>query len=351
MIIIIDPGHGGEDPGAVYQNFIEKDLNLKVGLAIRKYLSTYNVQIIMTRDKDITMSPTARANMIKASKANLSICVHHNAARGDGCEVFYWYSDNNAKVFATLLINEFIKTGQNSRGIKQSKKATGYHNFAMCREPASVGIPAVLAEYAFVDNDIDNKIIDTDEELDRQGLAYANAAIQFLNLRPSQIPIPIPQLPATEKYEVIVYEIYGYKTALDAKNRTNPMGKLRKGNYSIFKSQYPSLGMINITGTPGVPGAWINPEDNRITPIPTPTPIPVPVPNPVTSYLKGKSLSLNGVPLYSSATSLKTVKKLTGTYFVYDGIRINGRIRITNRKSFVGKKPVGMFTTGWIAAR
>jgi len=150
--IFIDAGHGGSDPGAVYGSFVEKDLNLKVAKFIYAHLMKYECTLEMSRMTDVYIAPQTRMDRAAASKADLSLSVHHNAAGGDGCEIYYWHSDAKAKEFATILNAEFIKTGQNSRGIKPSKKAAGYHNFGMCRVPAASGVPAVLAEYAFIDN-------------------------------------------------------------------------------------------------------------------------------------------------------------------------------------------------------
>ena len=62
----------------------------------------------------------------------------------------------------------------------------------------------------------------------------------------------------------------------------------------------------------------------------------------------GKALSLSKVPLYISSDASKQSTTVTGTYYLYDGIEINGRYRITNSQSRVGAKPVGGNVTGWI---
>lgn len=65
------------------------------------------------------------------------------------------------------------------------------------------------------------------------------------------------------------------------------------------------------------------------------------------SYTKGTKITLKNTNLYVSATAKSGTKK-SGTYYLYDGAVVNGRMRITNKKSNCGKSPVGQYVTGWI---
>ena len=66
------------------------------------------------------------------------------------------------------------------------------------------------------------------------------------------------------------------------------------------------------------------------------------------TYKKGDKVVLTREKLYSSSTSTSTKKTVSGTYYIYDGEKINGRYRITNKASRCGKKPVGLFVTGYV---
>jgi len=78
--IYIDPGHGGNDPGAVANGLREKDLTLKIGLKLRDYLSGYeNVQIRMSRTTDKTVSLSERTNDANKWGADLFVSIHINA--------------------------------------------------------------------------------------------------------------------------------------------------------------------------------------------------------------------------------------------------------------------------------
>lgn len=83
------------------------------------------------------------------------------------------------------------------------------------------------------------------------------------------------------------------------------------------------------------------------------TPVVAPEPTVEESKLNagpvaGDELQLKSVPLYSSANANRYSSKKSGTYYVYDGTVTNGRIRVTNKKENVGKKPVGTYVSGWV---
>lgn len=68
------------------------------------------------------------------------------------------------------------------------------------------------------------------------------------------------------------------------------------------------------------------------------------------SLATGKTVSLNNAPFYISSDSKSVAFRRTGTYYIYDGIQINGRYRITNTESRCGKLPIGQNVTGWVPA-
>ncbi|MCW0482219.1 N-acetylmuramoyl-L-alanine amidase family protein [Gaoshiqia sediminis] len=78
--VVIDPGHGGQDPGAVYRNIREKDIVLKLGLKLADYIreNMPDVQIVFTRDKDVFIPLHQRAAIANNSHADLFISLHAN---------------------------------------------------------------------------------------------------------------------------------------------------------------------------------------------------------------------------------------------------------------------------------
>lgn len=75
---------------------------------------------------------------------------------------------------------------------------------------------------------------------------------------------------------------------------------------------------------------------------------PVKPTRPNVSFRAGQKVTLKNASLYSSATSEKVVKRLSGEYFVYDGICINGRYRVTNSVVNVKRRPIGKYVTGFV---
>ncbi len=79
--VVIDPGHGGKDPGAVYGNVREKDIVLDIALKLGQYIkNTFpDVQVVYTRDKDVFVPLFKRAEIANRNKADLFISIHVNA--------------------------------------------------------------------------------------------------------------------------------------------------------------------------------------------------------------------------------------------------------------------------------
>lgn len=184
--IYLNAEHGGTDSGATANGIREDEANLKVAKYAREYLSGYDCTTVMSRETDKALSINERVAQVRAQKPNLVITIAHNAGGGDGCEVFYWHTDSKAKAFAQELIKQFQAIGQNSRGVKPSQP--GSYNFGMCREPAAMGIPAVLGEFAFLDNKADVVLVDSDADLKREGEAYGKAIVNYLGLKKKAEP-------------------------------------------------------------------------------------------------------------------------------------------------------------------
>ncbi|MDD5504401.1 MAG: N-acetylmuramoyl-L-alanine amidase [Candidatus Omnitrophica bacterium] len=106
--IVLDPGHGGKDPGAVGQNGLrEKDIVLDIAKGIKRYLEAGGLDIRLTRDKDIFISLWKRADIANKYEADFFISIHANAARSgqaNGFEVFYLSEavDDNARAVAAV---------------------------------------------------------------------------------------------------------------------------------------------------------------------------------------------------------------------------------------------------------
>lgn len=101
--IVIDPGHGGKDPGAIGRSGLrEKDVVLDISKRLKRILERYRIKVILTRDTDRFISLWQRANIANTNKADFFISIHANAFRSrwtSGFEVYYLSDalDDNAR--------------------------------------------------------------------------------------------------------------------------------------------------------------------------------------------------------------------------------------------------------------
>ena len=153
-IIVIDPGHGKEDPGTSFGNVYEKDINLAISLYLEKELSVLGAEVILTRDGDYDLSePNARyrkksdfdnrIKLINESKADLYVSIHLNylsATEYYGPQVFY----SNDKELAETIQNVMNNYLNGDRKIKMIPKDTYMYN--------KLKVNGVLIECGFLSN-------------------------------------------------------------------------------------------------------------------------------------------------------------------------------------------------------
>ena len=180
--IYLNPEHGGSDGGASYAGIVEKAVNLRTAKYCREYLEKFDCTVFLSRETNTgDLLITQRIADLKEKKVNVVITIAHNAGGGQGCEIFYWKDDTASKRLAMLIEEKFKEIGQISRGVKVSSEAA--YNFGMVREPSKEGIPAVLSEFAFLDNANDRLLVDSEEDLKKEGEAIGKAVKEFLNLK------------------------------------------------------------------------------------------------------------------------------------------------------------------------
>lgn len=177
--VFLGVGHGGSDPGAVYGNWRESDLNLAIALACRDELVRHGVSVLMSREKDENDSVSAEVRECNAYNPDLAIDIHLNAGKGDGFEVFYESKGGTSKVLASNIENEVLKIGQNSRGLKIRMNSVGKDYYLFVRDTES---PSVIVECAFIDNPKDFEIVDTLAEQKVFGRTIAKGILKTLGI-------------------------------------------------------------------------------------------------------------------------------------------------------------------------
>lgn len=162
MRILLDPGHGGHDPGAVSGGAVEKDITLDVCLSLGYRLRRSGINILFTRDRDAFISPTDRLGMIRAYQPHAFVSIHCNAAlnpQAHGIETFY-RDDYDYPLAAAIHKSLIGMTEMNDRGVKNDIKDIN-------RKLAVLGdltTPACLVEIGFITNATDLNEILTDRD-------------------------------------------------------------------------------------------------------------------------------------------------------------------------------------------
>ena len=152
--VVLDSGHGGEDPGTIANGITEKDYTLKISEYIHNRLDEMGVPNAMTRTSDVTLTPSERPKKVQSFYGNGSDVIvvsnHINAGSGDGAEIIYALRNNDT--FARKIANEFENAGQNVRKYYQrrlpSNPAKDYY-YIMRDTPNN---ETVIVEYGFADS-------------------------------------------------------------------------------------------------------------------------------------------------------------------------------------------------------
>ncbi|WP_042271297.1 cell wall-binding repeat-containing protein [[Clostridium] dakarense] len=186
--VVIDPGHGGADSGApskIDPSILEKNYTLDVSLATADYLRKNNVNVVMTRDKDVTTALKARTDLSNSINPDLFTSIHFNSfddPNANGLEVFYKNKDKNGgptKTLANNIYNSILeKFNLSKRGLKTSTLNDGRDRLHVLRE---TNADAVLVECSFITSPKDQKLVDELHERQLMGTQIGKGIEKTLN--------------------------------------------------------------------------------------------------------------------------------------------------------------------------
>lgn len=164
--VVIDAGHGGRDPGAVYQGRQEKDDVLDLALAVGEILENSGVDVVYTRTEDIYDSPVQKANIANEAGADYLVSIHRNAMPTPG----------SATGIETLVYADTGTRAKMARDINAELEQLGFVNRGVIERPNLAilkrsRMPAVLVEAGFIDNENDNEKFDSQFEQIAQAIA------------------------------------------------------------------------------------------------------------------------------------------------------------------------------------
>ena len=177
--VVIDPGHGGSDPGAVGINGLrETDIVLEVSKSIAEFLTKKGVKTILTRNYERTLDLQPRVTKANNSKADAFVSIHANATRGkrkdvNGLETYY-YSGYKGYSLAKNIQKQILITSPQSpdRGVRRSR-------FYVIRKTS---MPAALVEIGFVTGMYDAALLRQKAYREKMSFAIAKGILNYLKV-------------------------------------------------------------------------------------------------------------------------------------------------------------------------
>nr|WP_302135365.1 N-acetylmuramoyl-L-alanine amidase [uncultured Schaedlerella sp.] len=205
IVVVLDPGHGGNDNGASANGLIEKNINLRIAQACKAELEKHTgVKVYMTRTSDKYLSLEARVEAAKLFGATLFVSIHMNSSEkkeANGAEVYYPNANYNpavsaeGKQAAQSILNELVDLGLSNRGVKflnstddedgEGTYADGSVSdyYSVIRNSKKNGFPGIIVEHAFLTNEDDAKELKDPSFLVELGKADARGILKYCQTR------------------------------------------------------------------------------------------------------------------------------------------------------------------------
>ncbi|MBD7964613.1 N-acetylmuramoyl-L-alanine amidase [Fictibacillus norfolkensis] len=306
-VIIIDPGHGGNDPGAVNKEYFEKKYNLAIAKKIQATLqNNYEVTVVMTRTGDTTVSLEERTNLANSKNAELFVSIHQTIGGGEGFGS-YVHPRAGAEtkriqgVLHASVAAVMSKYGARDRGQEQA-------DFHVLRETKK---SALLLEVLFMDNEKDLALLKREDFQNDVSIAVAKGIAQSLSLPKKQVQITQTQIfnviaGAFEQKENAVARV----SLLAKQNVTAFIDEINSGNKTYYRVQAGAFqnreyaeNFAKKIRSEGVTDAYVVEKTPLVQEPPKPNPEP-PKPAPP------KGLTIQGSSLLSAEEMDQFVKKV-----------------------------------------
>lgn len=147
-IIVLDPGHGGKDPGAIFGELYEKTLNLDIAKRVQALLSKDDrFDVYMTRETDVFVELLDRAKFANDKQANLFVCIHNNSMPAGFSGTMLLYNDSKISENKDIA-DTFQSIVQKASGLK-GIGARSRENLVVLK---NIEMPGVLVEVACMSN-------------------------------------------------------------------------------------------------------------------------------------------------------------------------------------------------------
>jgi N-acetylmuramoyl-L-alanine amidase len=190
-VIVIDAGHGGNDPGKIgIDGTLEKDINLQIAYRLKKYLEASDVDVVLTRKNDSGLyterdsrkkmaDMTKRCDIINGSNPDLTVSIHQNSYHQEeisGGQVFYYKKSDKGKRLAEIIQERFDYV----LGDKNTRLAKPNDNYYLLLHVKS---PIVIVECGFLTNWKEAASLNSEEYQDRVAWTIHMGIMEYLNGR------------------------------------------------------------------------------------------------------------------------------------------------------------------------
>lgn len=192
--IVLDPGHGGSEPGAKSPDgqTTEAQVNLGVARQAKLALELQGFPVVLTRNADYRVTIDVRSQIVRALQPRAFVSIHHNAVPDGprdepGSETYYQHASAESKRLSGLLYEEIVRAlsvykvawvSDTDAGAKYRRNNAGDDYYGILRR--TKGITAVLAELAFISNQAEADLLRRPEVQSIEGDAVARGIFRFL---------------------------------------------------------------------------------------------------------------------------------------------------------------------------
>lgn len=191
--VVLDPGHGGDEPGAVGPaGTREKDVNLAIALEAKRQLEAQGATVVLTRTADYRITLASRAAIAQALQPTVFLSIHHNAEPDHhrptpGAETYYQIASADSKRAAGLVYEELLAAfspyeidwvADLDAGAKYRLRDDGGDYYGILNRTA--GVPAVLSEAAFISNPPEEALLTDPAFQAVEAAAFTRAIIRYV---------------------------------------------------------------------------------------------------------------------------------------------------------------------------
>lgn len=189
ICVVIDAGHGGDDPGKIGINqVLEKDINLSIARKVQQYLEAQDIRVVMTREDENGLYDSDASNkkvqdmkrrvaLIEEAAPAITVSIHQNSYPEEyvhGAQVFYYDDSREGQLLAELIQKQLVEKldPENHRQIKAND------SYYLLKK---TDVPIVIVECGFLSNQAEAELLSQEEYQDRVAWAIHMGILQYLN--------------------------------------------------------------------------------------------------------------------------------------------------------------------------